>query len=163
MKSYLIHTASILIGAVYAVSCFAQPVALSTGTDESSSADANIFGTTRGPAGEALAGAQIIAHALDGDHAAISGDDGAFRVTGLKPGRYELKASKAGFASPPGKTLDLAANESLNANIDFQDSAAKPVAPAHPPPAVRRPNFAVIRPPLPIRHFPLRCGLMAVA
>jgi Putative beta-barrel porin-2, OmpL-like. bbp2/Carboxypeptidase regulatory-like domain len=135
MNRYLIRAASILLGTVYAVSCCAQPAAVSTGSDESSSTAANILGTTRGPAGEPLAGAQVIVHALDGpaDHAAVSGDDGAFTVTGLKAGRYELKASMDGFASPPGKTVDLAASESLNLNIDFQDSAAKPVAPAPPP------------------------------
>jgi hypothetical protein len=72
------------------------------------------------------------------DRTANSGDDGAFTVAGLEPGKYELKASKDGFASPPTKTLVLAANESFNANIDFQQplpAGATPTPAAAAPPA----------------------------
>jgi hypothetical protein len=137
MKGYRTYTASIFVGVLCAATCFAQPAAVSTELDESSPAAANILGTTRGPGGEPLAGVQVVVHALEGgsDRAATSGDDGAFTVAGLKPGRYQLTASKDGFASPPEKTVELAANESLSAGIAFQD----PVKPAAPPAAAPAP------------------------
>jgi hypothetical protein len=137
MKRYRTYTASIFVGVLYAATCFAQPAAVSTELDESSLAPSNIRGTTRGPGGEPLADVQVIVHALNGGagRAATSGDDGAFTVAGLTPGRYELMASKDGFVSPPENTVELAANESISVNIAFQDpakpaSATPPAAPA---------------------------------
>jgi hypothetical protein len=129
------------VGLFYAASCFAQPAAVTAESGDVSSAAANILGTVRGPAGEPLAGVQVAAHALDGDsgRAATSGDDGAFALTGLKPGRYELQASKDGFASPADTTVELAASETFSATIDFQDTvkapSTAPVAPAATPAA----------------------------
>ncbi len=144
MKSYLNHTKPILIGLLYATTCLAQPSAVSLDVSDASPV-ASILGTVRGPGGQPLAGVQVTVHAADSgaDRVANSGGDGAFQVTGLTPGRYELKASKDGLADPPAKTVELAANESLSANIDFQGSAqspsATPAAPAAPTAAAAPP------------------------
>jgi hypothetical protein len=142
MKRYRTYTVSIFVGVLYAATCFAQQAAVSTELDESSLAAAKIRGTTRGPGGEPLADVQVIVHALNGGaaRAATSGDDGAFTVAGLTPGRYELMASKDGFVSPPENTVELAASESISVNLAFQDPAkpapaAAPAAPAVAPAA----------------------------
>jgi hypothetical protein len=147
MNGFLKHTAPIFLGLLYTTTCIGQPAAAGIEADETSSAAADILGTTRGPAGEPLAGAQIIMHALDGgaDRSTTSGDDGAFLLTGLKPGRYELQASKTGFASPPEKTVELAANESFNANIDFQDTKPGSAGPSAPTAATTAPPAGFFR------------------
>lgn len=125
----------ILVGLLCAISCLAQPAVIGAGANDRLSAAASVLRTTHSLGGEPLAGVRITVHPLDGaaDRAATSGADGAFTVTGLMPGRYELQASKDGFTSPAGKTVELAANENLNANIDFQDTLKPGSAPPAPP------------------------------
>jgi hypothetical protein len=102
---------------------------------------ANLRGTTRGPGGQPVAGAQVVAHTLEGgsadrtgasvsagvsaanvsaaaaDRTVTSGSDGSFTIDDLKPGRYRLVASKDGFANSPESTLEVAAGQSAQADI----------------------------------------------
>jgi Putative beta-barrel porin-2, OmpL-like. bbp2/Carboxypeptidase regulatory-like domain len=87
-------------------------------------ASANLLGITSGPGGDVLPGAQVTARSLDdgGLRTTTSASDGAFALLGLKPGRYELKAMKDGLASPADVTVELAANQSLRADLKLSDS-----------------------------------------
>ncbi len=74
-----------------------------------------VRGVTRNAQGAPLGGVQVIIHSLDEntDQRLESNNQGAFQVENLKPGRYQLTASKAGFGSSPLTTVELAASQSL--------------------------------------------------
>jgi hypothetical protein len=101
----------ILATALFTPSGFAQPTP---------GFAANLRGTTRGSGGQPVAGAQVVVHALEGgsaDRTVTSSIDGSFKVGDLNPGRYQLVASKDGFADSPQGTLELAAGQSAEAAL----------------------------------------------
>ncbi|MGO9272331.1 MAG: TonB-dependent receptor [Terriglobia bacterium] len=78
-----------------------------------------IQGITREPAGQPLAHAQVVLRSVasNTDRTVISGDDGAFTVENLGPGRYELTASKEGFGASSPTAVDLGAQQSLRVDV----------------------------------------------
>jgi hypothetical protein len=88
-----------------------------------------------------MPGVQVIAHALDAgsadrtvanstadlngarlsgaaaDRTVTSSSDGSYIIDDLKPGRYQLVASKDGFANSPESTLEVAAGQSAAADL----------------------------------------------
>jgi len=74
-----------------------------------------IRGITRDPAGLLLAHVQVVVHAVDGntERTIVSNDQGAFVVEDLKPGHYELMATKKGLEGRSEATVDLAAHQTL--------------------------------------------------
>jgi hypothetical protein len=79
----------------------------------------DLRGVTRDPSGLPLPGAAVSVHSLDEDttRKALSGDDGAFTIENLKPGRYELTAIKEGFQKSAAITVQLSARQSLRVDI----------------------------------------------
>jgi len=77
-----------------------------------------IQGITREPAGRPLGHARVVAHseADNTDRTAFSGDDGAFTLDDLAPGRYQLTASKAGVGSSRTAVL-LVAQQSVHVDV----------------------------------------------
>src|SRR5690348_3926070 len=77
---------------------------------------AGLHGITRAPGGPPLTSVKVVVHSVDAgtDHLAVSGDNGAFYVDNLKPGRYQLTANQAGFETSPVTAVELAAQQSLN-------------------------------------------------
>src|SRR5271165_321963 len=63
----------------------------------------DIRGTTRDPQGLALPQSIVTLHNLDDNttRSALSDDNANFLFENLKPGHYNLSASKAGFAASP--------------------------------------------------------------
>jgi hypothetical protein len=47
----------------------------------------------------------------------MSGEDGAFVIENLKPGRYQLAAAKEGFQKSPVVNVDLSARQSLRVDL----------------------------------------------
>jgi hypothetical protein len=76
-------------------------------------------GVTQSDGGVPLSGVQVVVHCLDGDNSksVISNDWGAYLVENLEPGRYQLTANKAGFASSTVNVVQLAPQQSLR--VDF--------------------------------------------
>ncbi len=101
-------------------SLFAALLAL---TLSSVASGASIFGDLRGvirdSSGQPLAQAQIKVHSVEEntDRTVVSGVDGSFEVDNLKPGHYQLTASKDGLASSSVTTLQLAAQENLQVDL----------------------------------------------
>jgi hypothetical protein len=92
-----------------------------------------VRGETRDPGGLlSLANAQVWLHSIDesSDRSVVSGSDGAFLVEDLKPGRYQLWATKEGFATSSTATFDLAAGQHLNMDLPLgQKASASGVSP----------------------------------
>jgi hypothetical protein len=62
-----------------------------------------------------VSGVRVVVRSLDDytDRSIVSNDQGAFLVENLKPGRYQLTASKAGLANLSVTTVELAPQQSL--------------------------------------------------
>ncbi|SPE37969.1 hypothetical protein SBA3_2740014 [Candidatus Sulfopaludibacter sp. SbA3] len=99
----------------------------------------SLSGVTRGPGGKPLPGTSVVIHAVDGsgDRVAASNDDGSFAVSALRPGRYQLKATKDGFVSSPESPVEVAANQNLQADLILAEGSAVPVVSSVAP----RPGF----------------------
>ena len=76
-------------------------------------------GITRSAEGTPVSGVQVVVHSLDDftDRSVVSNDQGAYLVEDLKPGRYQLTASKTGFASSLVTTVELAPQQSFRVDM----------------------------------------------
>jgi protocatechuate 3,4-dioxygenase beta subunit len=65
---------------------------------------AQVHGQIQDASGSPVAGAQVLAHnsAEHTDRAFASAADGSFTMNDLKPGHYQFKAAKRGFADSSG-------------------------------------------------------------
>ena len=96
-------------------------------------------GVTLGPDGLAMGGVSVHIQNSGGsaERQLISGDDGTFVVTGLRPGTYQLLASKEGFASQKPPIVEVALDQTVSTNVILSaipDTSAAPRAPSGPPP-----------------------------
>jgi hypothetical protein len=88
-------------------------------------------GTTQNAKGLPLSGVQVVIHGVDdnSDRTLVSGNSGTFVVEDLKPGRYQVTASKAGFTRSLTSTVDVAAQQSLQVNLTLsENSSAQPAS-----------------------------------
>ena len=78
----------------------------------------DLRGTTRDPSGLPLPATSVTARSLDEntDRKVMSGEDGAFVIENLKPGRYQLAAAKEGFQKSP-VNVNLSARQSLRVDL----------------------------------------------
>jgi hypothetical protein len=84
-----------------------------------------LLGFTQNSKGEPLPGVQILVHGIDdsSDRTLVSDGFGRFAVDSLTPGRYELCATKKGFASLT-KTTTVATRRSQRVDLTLTDSVA---------------------------------------
>src|SRR4029450_260466 len=94
----------------------------------------DLHGVTRDPQGLPVAAAIVVARNLDEntDRIAITGVDGAFMVSDLKPGRYELTAKKDGAGGASTTTVQLSAEQSLTIDVTLSEYAVVPIKAARP-------------------------------
>src|ERR1700722_722161 len=90
-----------------------------------------LHGVTVNADGAPIASAPVVIHRIDDntDRTIISGFDGAFSVPNLKPGRYEVRASKGELRSL-SSTVDLAAQQDLKVDLALAPSAPGDISPA---------------------------------
>jgi hypothetical protein len=100
-------------------SLFALAIILSSSLAYGQSMLGGFHGVTQTDNGLPLSGVQVVVHGVDEntERSVISNDRGAFLVEDLKPGRYQLTASKAGFASSAVANVELAAQESFRVDL----------------------------------------------
>jgi hypothetical protein len=81
----------------------------------------DIRGVTENAGGLPLPEVRVAVHNVEEntDRTVVSGADGSFVFVNLKPGHYQLTASKEGFGSSLAATLELAAGQSLRNDITF--------------------------------------------
>jgi Putative beta-barrel porin-2, OmpL-like. bbp2/Carboxypeptidase regulatory-like domain len=101
-----------------------------------------IRGVTRNAFGAAFPRVQVVVRndSEGSTLSTVSGWDGTYVAKNLKPGRYEVVARKAGFATVPAANVDLAVGQKLEQDVALgaprsSDSAAgaAPVTIYHPP------------------------------
>jgi hypothetical protein len=80
---------------------------------------AQVHGQIQDASGSPVAGAQVLAHnsAEHTDRAFASAADGTFTIADLKPGHYQFKATKLGFADSPAFEADLEPGRNLTVNL----------------------------------------------
>src|SRR5580658_1077513 len=78
-----------------------------------------VHGVIQGADGSPVAGAQAVAHSTreNTDRASTSAADGSFTIDDLKPGHYQVKATKLGFADSPVVGANLTSGENLTVNL----------------------------------------------
>lgn len=91
-----------------------------------------VRGETRDPGGLLpLANAKVSLRSFDGggDRSVVSGADGSFLIEALEPGRYQLSASKEGFAGSSRAAFDLAAGQRLSMDVSLGKQTSNSPAP----------------------------------
>ena len=93
-----------------------------------------LHGITVGPDGSALGGVVVTIHANDGatQRQLVTGEDGTFLVSNLRPGAYALTAVKLGFASAPESRVEVAKDQTVDAKLALLKAAAPAIAPVLP-------------------------------
>jgi Carboxypeptidase regulatory-like domain len=79
----------------------------------------DIRGTSRDQTDSPLGSVNVVVHNLDEntDRTATSENDGSFVVQNLKPGHYELRGTKQGFATSTAVKVELTARQSLRVDL----------------------------------------------
>jgi hypothetical protein len=93
-----------------------------------------VVGVTRAPDGHPLPKAEVIAHNSadsSADRTAVSASDGTYKLADLRPGRYEVTASKDGFRSVSAPIL-VAAAGNIAFDLMLADGAANVASGASP-------------------------------
>jgi hypothetical protein len=85
-------------------------------------------------AGQPAALANVAVRSKDGsvDVKVVSDDNGVFLVEGLKPGAYQITATKAGLASPPAATVEVTENQTARPYLVLAAARSDTPAPAAP-------------------------------
>jgi hypothetical protein len=94
-------------------------VALSLVSVQAQSPLGTLHGVTAQADGTPIASALVLIHRDDDntDRSVISGFDGAFSVPNLKPGRYEVKASRGELHSSSATVVDLEARQDFKVDL----------------------------------------------
>ncbi len=101
-------------------------MALSLVSAPAQSPVATLHGVTSNADGTPIASAQVVIH-RDGDNTdatVVSGFDGSYSVSNLKPGRYEVKVNKGELHGAP-TSVDLTAQQDLKMALALVASAPR--------------------------------------
>ncbi|HEX6369279.1 MAG TPA: TonB-dependent receptor [Longimicrobium sp.] len=111
-----------------ALACAALASALVPGRAHAQDA-ATVSGRVLNPAGEPVEGAAVTATPQAGGRArrATSGQDGAYRVTGLAPGAWTLRATRLGYAAAVEQVAVRAGDQRVDLRLADQALVLDPV------------------------------------
>jgi len=92
------------------------------------------FGALRGVtlniAGQPVAMVSVAIHSIDGstDRRVVSDGDGVFAADHLRPGPYQIIATKEGLTSPPAMTVEVAQNQTSRPSLVLASVDSAPAA-----------------------------------
>jgi hypothetical protein len=91
----------------------------------------DVHGVTVNALGAPVPGAQVLIHSMEDntDRSIVSDHDGTFMLYNLRPGRYQLRATKGGLASSSATTVDLAARQDLRVDVTLVAASGPVPAP----------------------------------
>jgi hypothetical protein len=109
------HTKAAFAGALAVAFCLF--IGLSSAQAAPGSGD--VHGVTVNALGTPVPGVQVLVHGVEDntDRSIISDRDGTFVVENLRPGRYQLRATKGGLASSSPTIVDVAASQDLRVDM----------------------------------------------
>jgi hypothetical protein len=86
---------------------------------QAGSVSADVHGVTVNALGAPVPGVQVSVHSVEDntDRNIVSDHDGTFVVENLRPGRYQLRATKGGLASSSVTTVNLAPQQDLRVDM----------------------------------------------
>ena len=125
---------------LFAVACLLHPVrAIATG-EFAPDGTAMLHGAVLLTDGKPAPGTHISLHCLDDNSevSALSNPSGAFLIEGLKPGHYEVKASKEGAGTSAPLRLELASGQDLRSDLVLSLAATPTAGSTAPPPSPLR-------------------------
>lgn len=95
-----------------------------------------IQGVTRDAKGNILPQVQIILRGLadNSEHRVVSGPDGVYAMGPMVSGRYQVMATKDGFANPSITAIDIPKHETIYADIWMHSATSQPSNAATPDP-----------------------------
>ncbi|MBB4635046.1 TonB-dependent receptor [Longimicrobium terrae] len=97
-----------------------------TGDVQAQTTTGQIQGYVRGPDGEDLAGATVVARQVETNQSrqVVTSASGAFALAGLRPGTYEVTASRVG-AGPQVRTVRVGVGQTLTASFVLAPQAVQ--------------------------------------
>ena len=97
-------------------------------------------GVTLNAAGQPVAMARVAIHSTDGstEYKMVSDRDGVFVADHLRPGPYQIIASKEGLTSPPATTVEVAQNQTARPSLVFSAVEAAPAVTLAAPDALEK-------------------------
>jgi hypothetical protein len=109
---------------------FAHSAQAGTEVAQGTTALGSVYGVTRNSHGRPMAKVKVFVHSVEDndDRNVISGLAGTFVVENLKPGHYQLVAMNEELANPPLTSVDVAAGETVQADVTAASSAATTTA-----------------------------------
>jgi hypothetical protein len=115
LHAFKLHRKAACAG-VLAVSCC---LFMSLSSAQAGSACGDVHGVTLNALGAPVPGVQVSVHSVEDnlDRNVVSDHAGTFVVENLRPGRYQLRATKGGLASSSATTIDLAPRQDLRVAI----------------------------------------------
>ncbi len=99
-----------------AISCC---LLMSLSSAQAGSASADVHGVTVNVLGAPMPGVQVSVHSVEDntDRNIVSDRDGTYVVENLRPGRYQLRATRGGLASSSVTTVSLVAQQDLRVDM----------------------------------------------
>jgi len=87
-------------------------------------------GVTLNAAGQPVATVSVAIHSMDGsaDRRVVSDGDGVFAADHLRPGSYQIIATKEGLTSPPATTVEVAQNQTAHPSLVLAAIDSAPAA-----------------------------------
>jgi hypothetical protein len=105
-----------------------------------------LHGIAKGPDGHSVLGAQVTVQNTDEKikRTVVSGSDGNFLITDLKPGQYRLTARAEGIGAAQPATVEIAQNQVTYANVQLAaaEAPAQPADAPTPDPALKTRSVA---------------------
>jgi hypothetical protein len=115
LHPFKLHAQAALAGAVALTCC----LLVGLGSARAGSVSADLHGVTLNALGVPVPGARVSVHSVadNTDRSIVSDYDGTFVVENLRPGRYQLRATKGGLASTSATIVDLAPQQDLRVDM----------------------------------------------